>query len=281
MTGDELATFVTMLAFGALVAWALARLRLQAPSEALVRINLRGHRVPAVLGDAIVVSALTGLAILALVDGVGWHATPELSVVLATLLILVVFGVAGAWDDRKGDERPRGFKGHLGALKTGRVTGGLVKLLAGGLAGLAAGFLVFDGVVAPLQTGAIVALAANLANLLDRAPGRTGKACLIAAVPLVVAGSVDWSLAAAGSLGALAAVMPLDLGERGMLGDAGANPLGAVMGLGFALTFGPMGRWVILAILVALNAASERWSFSVAIESSKVLSRIDRAGRQP
>ena len=231
------------------------------------------------LGDALVTAAITGIGVIAVAGAAGWDAGPDKRVVLATLLLLLVFGIAGAWDDRKGDERPRGFGGHLRALRGGRVTGGLVKLVAGGFAGLAAGALFFDQLSEVLQTGLIVALTANLLNLFDRAPGRAGKVALLLAAPLVIWGSGDWALASAAALGALAAVLPLDLGERGMLGDAGANPLGAVLGLGAALSAGPALRWVLVVVLLALNAASERWSFSRAIESVPLLRAVDRAGR--
>lgn len=271
--------FLGLFGCGALVAAAVGRLRLSSPPRSLVRVNYRGREVPAVLGDALVIAAITGIGVVAVVGAGEWRTGPEKRVVLATLLLLVVFGIAGAWDDRKGDERPRGFGGHLRALRGGRVTGGLVKLVAGGLAGLAAGALVFDDLGAVVQTGLIVALTANLVNLFDRAPGRAAKVTLLLAAPLVIWGGGDWALASGAALGALAALLPLDLAERGMLGDAGANPIGAVVGFGAALSCGPGLRWVLVVVLLGLNAASERWSFSRAIEAVPALRAFDRAGR--
>lgn len=278
MRGDP-AFFCALFAAGVLLAVPLIYLRLLAPDPSLIRVNFRGKEVPAVLGYPVVVTGLVGLAILALAEGAGWGVGSSGQVVLAVLVILVVFGVAGAWDDRKGDERPRGFKGHLGALSTGKVTGGLVKLTAGGLAGLAAGWLVWEEVIPAAQTGLIVALAANLVNLFDRAPGRAAKISILTALPLALLGHGGWALAAASTLGALVTVLPFDLRERGMLGDTGANPLGALLGLGIALSCGSAGRWVALGLLVALNAASERWSFSSAIDRTPALRFIDRLGR--
>jgi UDP-N-acetylmuramyl pentapeptide phosphotransferase/UDP-N-acetylglucosamine-1-phosphate transferase len=267
--------------FGASVALSLAPLRIASPPAALVRTNFRGRSVPAVLGDALLVAGLLTLGAAAVAGAGGWIGDePSAEVFLAVLVVLVVFGIAGSWDDRKGDERPRGFKGHLGALRTGRVTGGLVKLMAGGLAGLAAGAILFEGAAEILQTGAIIALAANLINLLDRAPGRAAKVCLLVGLPLVILGARDWALAAAGSLGALAGVVRFDLSERAMLGDAGANPLGALLGLGLALGLGSGGRWVTLLVLLVANAASERWSFSRAIDAWAPLRWLDRLGRE-
>lgn len=271
--------FFALFGCGILVAAAVGRLRLSSPPGSLLRVNYRGREVPAVLGGALVTAAITGIGVIAVVGSGEWRTGPDKRIVLATLLLLVVFGIAGAWDDRKGDERPRGFGGHLRALRGGRITGGLVKLVAGGLAGLGAGALVFGNLEAVVQTGLIVALSANLVNLFDRAPGRAGKVALLLAAPLVIWGHGDWALAAAAALGALAALLPLDLAERGMLGDSGANPIGAVVGFGAVLSFGPGPRWILVAVLLLLNAASERWSFSRAIEAVPVLRSLDRAGR--
>ena len=258
----------------------LATVALRSPNPALVRVNFRGRKVPAVLGGPVVLAGLLGIGAIALGDAAGWVDGPSAGIMSVAVLLLTVFGLAGAWDDRKGDERARGFKGHIGALRTGKVTGGLVKLLSGGLAGLLAGWMVFDEIIPAIQTGLIVALAANLINLFDRAPGRAGKVCLLAGLPLLFWGHEDWALAAAPSFGALAGILPLDLKERGMLGDAGANPLGAMLGLGIALSADVGQRWGILVLLLFLNAASEKWSFSQIIRSVGPLDRLDKLGRQ-
>jgi hypothetical protein len=98
-------------------------------------------------------------------------------------------------------------------------------------------------------------------------------------VPLVVVGDPGWVVAAAGLLGALAGCLSLDLSERAMLGDAGANPLGAVLGLGLGVTLETTGRLAAIALLVVLNAASEKWSFSRAIERVGWLRALDDIGR--
>jgi UDP-GlcNAc:undecaprenyl-phosphate GlcNAc-1-phosphate transferase len=264
---------------GAAVALAVMRVRLRAPPPALIRINVAGREVPAVLGDSVVAGGLAGVVGLALAAAVGWGAADVGRTGAAVALLVVVLGLAGRFDDLRGDESARGFGGHLRAARAGTITGGLIKIIAGGVAGLAAGALVTDGISIVLA-GMTVALAANLFNLLDRAPGRAGKVWLVAAAPVFVLASNEWSVAAAGTLGALIAILPADLGARGMLGDAGANPLGAIWGLGLATALSPAGLAAAIAVLALLNLASERWSFSRAIERTPVLRALDRLGRK-
>ncbi len=276
-----LAAFVVvqMLVAGA-VAAVLLRFRERRYPGSLVRSNVRGLQVPAILGDALVGGAFPGLLLLALLQG----RVTRMAQTVAVALVLVVMWAAGAWDDRRGDERPRGFHGHLGALRSRSLTGGLLKIIAGMFAGFVAAFFLPAGTASPLahavETILLVGLAANLINLFDRAPGRAGKITLLVGVPLGLFGSVLWAVAAAPVFGALVYCLLPDMRERAMLGDAGANPLGAVLGVGLAASLAEPGRLVAIAILLALNLASERWSFSKAIEATPALRWFDGLGRK-
>ena len=264
---------------GAAIAAAVARVRIASPPGGLIRTNVAGAAVPAVLGDGLVAGSLVALAVLAGAAALGWTAADSGRTGAAVALAIGILGAAGRLDDLRGDEDIRGFSGHLRAAARGRVTGGALKIFAGGVAGLATGALVASGLDI-LVVGLLVALGANTFNLLDRAPGRAGKLWLLAALPLFVWGSSGWGVGAAGMAGALIAVLPADLGARGMLGDAGANPLGAVWGLGLASATGDVGRAVAIGVLVLVNAASEKWSFSHAIESVRWLRSLDHLGRK-
>lgn len=275
-------------------AW-LARTAIHRPHEALIRTNIDGRPVPAVLGYALVGGSLTGLLIASWVArGLDEPVRGTLAfgslfdtgtVGLATGVVLVGFYLAGSWDDRRGDERPRGFRGHLESLRSGRLTGGLVKLTGGGLVALGAAVIMRVGVF-PWGTVALsavaIALTANLLNLFDRAPGRAGKVFLLMALPMAALGDDAWLVAAAGTTGALLAALPFDLRARAMLGDAGSNPLGAVLGVGFAFNLGGslavLGALVV--VLLALTLASERWSFSEVIARNRWLARLDHLGRK-
>ncbi len=70
-----------------------------------------------------------------------------------------------------------------------------------------------------------------------------------------------------------------DLEGKTMLGDCGANAVGALLGLSYIARTGPVGRHVALVGIAALIAASERVSFTQVIADTPVLRELDEMGR--
>jgi hypothetical protein len=149
----------------------------------------------------------------------------------------------------------RGFRGHL---ESGRTTG-MLKLVGIPLVGLAA--------TRRLSGALLVGLAANALNQLDTAPGRALKAYLAAA----------FATGAPTSLAVL--LLPYDLREMTMLGDAGSNALGAVLALKSVSSLTERGRWVACAALGGLTLVGENVSLGELIERTPVLRELDRLGR--
>lgn len=169
-------------------------------------------------------------------------------------------GACGAYDDMTavGDPR-RGFRAHLSALGEGEVTSGIVKLAGIGAAGLAAGALLERRPLDRLLAGAVIAGTAHLVNLLDVRPGRAAAAVLALGAPGLLRGGAAGDLSAA-AVGAAAAVLPDDLRERTMLGDAGAHALGAALGAAVVAGNGRAGLLLHAAALVAAAAHGDRIS---------------------
>jgi Glycosyl transferase family 2 len=149
----------------------------------------------------------------------------------------------------------RGIRAHLEA---GRTTG-MLKLAGIPLVGIAA--------TRSLSGGLLVAGCANLVNQLDTKPGRALKAYLAAAFVLRA------------PLGFAVLLLPYDLRERVMLGDAGSNALGAMVGLKSVERIHGWGRWAAIAAIAGMNLLGERRSFGMLIERTPVLSEIDAWGR--
>lgn len=248
------------------------------------RQNYRGVTLPTAVGLVIPLAVVSTSAALTLLTTLGWRPDrPGLGALEMTVTAVVGFGLLGLVDDMAVDTDASGYRGHLRALLRGRLTAGSLKLAAGpAVAVIVVAPLSQDSTVRLLLDGALVALSANLANLFDRAPGRVGKLSLVLAGVLVATTAATPELLGVVVVaGAAAALLVPDLRERMMLGDAGANPLGAALGLGAVLSFSPVTRTVLLGVVFALNLVSERVSFSRVIERVGPLRVVDRLGRGP
>lgn len=271
--GSRLGRFVAGAAASA-AAYRVLRARPPGGAQPWTRTNYRGRRVTLLAGPAYAGSA--GLAALVL------PAPPRLRAALAVATLGA--GFVGGYDDLAGHTHAKGLRGHLGALSRGEVTSGTLKILGVGATGVVAGSLVGRKPGGrrggTLITGALIAGTANLVNLLDLRPGRALKVGLVLGVPLVAAGGTVGSLVAAPA-GAAAGLLPADLTEDSMLGDAGANALGAMLGTALAarLRDRPVGLGLALATVVGLTLASERVSFSAVIDASRPLRWLDGLGR--
>jgi Glycosyl transferase family 2 len=169
------------------------------------------------------------------------------------ITLVMLFGFLD--DAFSGEER--GFRAHL---RERRTTGAL-KAVSIPLVGLWR--------TRSLSGALLFALAANFLNQLDTRPGRCLKAYLLAAGPLRA------------PLGLAVLLLPYDLDERTMLGDAGSNALGAVLGLKSVERLHGFSRWAAIGTLAGLNVLGERTSIGRLIERTPVLHELDRLGRRP
>jgi glucosyl-3-phosphoglycerate synthase len=173
---------------------------------------------------------------------------------------LAVAGIAvlGLVDDLWAGEE-RGFRAHL---RAGSTTGVLKAV------GIPALVLVATRNV---RGALLVSLAANALNQLDTRPGRALKAFAGAALAL---------RGAPRSYAPIAVLLaPYDLREMTMLGDAGSNALGAVLGYGSVTTFTARGQRLAIAALAGLTVVGELYSLGSLIERTPGLSQLDRLGR--
>jgi len=259
-------------------------------AAAWTRTNHRGEQLTLLEGPALAAGAVLAAA-----------AAPGLPPRARAALMTAAAGAAacGGYDDLAGSGDRRGFRGHLGALAHGEVTTGAVKLGGIGAAGLAASGLLGGPAADVLVNAGLIAGCANLVNLFDLRPGRAIKVAvaggLLAAVPGAAArrraipagaaplpaGALPAGALLALPLGAALALAGEDLGERAMLGDAGANALGALLGTVAAASLSRPARLALLAGITGLTAASEVVSFTRVIERTPPLRWLDMLGRRP
>jgi UDP-N-acetylmuramyl pentapeptide phosphotransferase/UDP-N-acetylglucosamine-1-phosphate transferase len=248
----------------------------------LQRRNFRNRPLPTAAGLLVVIAVLGVEAGRATLGAFGLGDEPGRNIARPLVLFACLgFGLLGLIDDLLGTEQDRGFRGHLHALSEGRVTTGVIKIFGGAAVALVlAANVSFVSGRRLLADAVLIALAANLANLLDRAPGRAIKAGLVAWLAIAVVARGDAvGIAIAPVIGAFCGLLGDDLHEHLMLGDTGANVLGGVLGLAVVLDVGRGPRNFVLIGLVALTLAAEVVSFSSVIDRVPVLRRFDMVGR--
>jgi UDP-N-acetylmuramyl pentapeptide phosphotransferase/UDP-N-acetylglucosamine-1-phosphate transferase len=254
-------------------------------SPALERTNYRGHTLATAGGLYIILTVLVIDAGRSVLGALGVGPESGLTEARSAVLFAVFgFGLLGLIDDLAAVGEDRGFTGHVRALREGRVTTGMLKLVGG--AAVAVVLVATPGFKSGrtlIVDALLIALAANLGNLLDRAPGRTIKFGLVAYVPIAIAvGSAPIGIAIAPVMGAALGLLGDDLHERLMLGDTGANVIGAVLGLAVVLGSRDSIRLGVMLVLLALNVAAELVSFSRVIDVVPFLRWFDRLGsRRP
>jgi UDP-GlcNAc:undecaprenyl-phosphate GlcNAc-1-phosphate transferase len=252
-----------------------------------VRENWRGVAIPFPFGVLVLAAAAVALVPLSLVaqladDDVFEPTLPRVLIyalgITALGLVDDVLGSAGR--DPEAPATARGWRGHGAAVLGGAFSTGALK--AAGALGLAL-FVSLDANGSTgdmLLSAGVLVLATNFFNLLDLRPGRSVKAFVALAAGLTI-GTMD--LGPLKSIGLLAGPVIIaglyDLRERAMLGDTGANLIGALAGLWLVLSLSPTGQAVALVVLAALTAYGEFRSISVFIERTPGFRHLDSIGR--
>ncbi|HTD10103.1 MAG TPA: hypothetical protein VK680_14555 [Solirubrobacteraceae bacterium] len=300
--------FVIALASGAILAPLLIRALRDAGQT---RANYRQRELPFPFGVLTLAAALVALIPLTLLQKLAstqiFH--PEMGPIAVYALGVLALGLIddmlardghrgrdsdGGHDSNRGREGDsarggadagtrlpqRGWRGHGAAVLRGEFSTGALK--AAGSLGLALLAMSYLGLSNGrwLLAAAVLVLATNAFNLLDLRPGRATKAFVLLGAGLAI-GSADlralWALGLFVAPALVAGVY--DLRERAMLGDTGANLLGALAGLWLVLSLSKTGQLIALALLLGITVYGELRSISALIERTPGLRRLDSWGR--
>ena len=200
------------------------------------------------------------------------------------LFACFAFAFLGLIDDLLGTDGDRGFGGHLRALRAGRLTTGAMKLFGGGVVAIV--LTAAPGEVSGrrlLADAALVALAANLGNLLDRAPGRTIKVGLLAYVPIALAAGTGPGRPGPGPGGRRGRRAAPGRPRRAAACSATPAPTCSARCSAWRSCSRRAGRSAPASSSRSslLNLASERVSFTKVIDATPGLRHLDRLGRRP
>jgi UDP-N-acetylmuramyl pentapeptide phosphotransferase/UDP-N-acetylglucosamine-1-phosphate transferase len=272
---SPVAAAIGAFAVGAIVVWlGLRSVRNLLRKPPHFRSNYRGRPVLATAGVVLVFPLAAAVGFAAAIRGGGLRTAGTILWTGAALACL------GYLDDAYGDRRAGGLWGHARELVRGHFTTGLLKAGGGAVVGLAAAWSLGLRGGWIVAGGAVVALAANMANLLDVRPGRAIKAWLPCAAALVAfgipAGGTTTTVALGGGL---LAFLVWEMREEVMLGDTGAGLVGGALGVAAVASLGDLALLVVLGALAALTVVSEVVSFTSVIEAVPPLRWVDRLGR--
>lgn len=277
-----------VLSFGAALAFTPVLLR-GLCEAGFVRANYAGRELPVPAGLAIPLAACGAFAVAAPLDRFVDDSILSGPGLFAGVIYVLGVALLGTIDDLVGTpailgdlgrQNPRGWRGHARAVLGGAFSTGFIKAAGAlGLAALAVGVLV-PGDAEYLLAIALVVLTTNLLNLLDLRPGRSIKVFGFAALAI---GAATWDARPLWTLGAfigpIAVLARYDLGEKAMLGDAGSNAMGAVLGLWMVLALSTNAQIVALAVVAAITLFGEFRSISAIVDRRPLLRYIDSLGR--
>ncbi|WP_350344686.1 hypothetical protein PRVXT_001115 [Proteinivorax tanatarense] len=187
------------------------------------------------------------------------------------LFVFTTVFLLGYIDDVSNDNHNKGLKGHIRAISKGELTSGFIKAAGVPLTLLLyMGFSIFN-----IIEVFFLSLVVNLFNFFDLRPGRCQKVFILLFLPLtlLVDSSYNYLI-----LGAVIVTLYLDLAEMAVLGDGGANLLGAVMAINVIKLPTDIRIGLYFSVLI-LTIVGEKYSYTNIIEKSKILTFIDEIGR--
>ncbi len=240
----------------------------------LLKKNYKDKYIPVVGGIILMISTITSWYMLFILNLVN----PD--ILNLNIFIILVIGTTGLLDDICGDKQAQGFKGHFKSLLNGNLTTGIFKILITTLVSI---FVLIElkiyNIPGIIINAGIIILTTNFLNLLDLRPARSIKAFIGISFLLIMINisSIIYFLP---FFIVLVFYLPYELQAKIMLGDSGANLLGAILGFNTIIIIDTLIiKFIVLLFLLFLNLLSEKYSYSSIIEKNFILSWIDRLGR--
>lgn len=241
----------------------------------VLRKNYLGEIIPCGMGIGFLPPVIVGSIILML------NKDTDRQSLVSIALGIAAMTCAGTVDDFLCDGSVKGFKGHIGHLLRGRLTTGGFKALIAGAVSLGIFTVIFPGPLEGLLNCLLFMLFTNFFNLLDLRPGRAIKFFFFTWVISFCIVSFNGYLNILCPLaGGIVAYLPYEMKRKSMMGDAGANGIGAGVGLYYCFGLNSLPKAAIVTVLILLHIISERHSFTEFIYNNRILRVIDNFGNK-
>jgi UDP-GlcNAc:undecaprenyl-phosphate/decaprenyl-phosphate GlcNAc-1-phosphate transferase len=194
--------------------------------------------------------------------------------------VLVLISLIGWFDDRYA-EKPKGIKGHfITSLKRRKPTIGAWKALVGGCIAGWISWIYSTTLSLFLLHFFLIFFLTNFINLLDLRPGRAIKGFFLLFLILFTASRTIPFWLWEPVLLTAAFLLIYDLKRTVMLGDIGANGLGAILGY-WGVLYAPFGLKLALVLFTFVaHVYAEKKSITAMIRQHPFLHWIDMLGRK-
>jgi UDP-N-acetylmuramyl pentapeptide phosphotransferase/UDP-N-acetylglucosamine-1-phosphate transferase len=203
----------------------------------------------------------------------------DAKIALPLTLLIMAATFFGFIDDSLGTREFSGFKGHIGALFKGRLTTGALKAIGIPLVAVISAAPFSLGIFELIGNALLIALTVNTLNLFDLRPGRALKVYIPLQLAILIFGNPALLTSSASLTGIAVALIGPDLKEKIMLGDSGANVLGAALGFCIVVGCDWNVKIPLTIALIVLQQLTEHISISKVVEKTAFLRMLDDAGR--
>lgn len=237
----------------------------------LMKENYKGEVIPAGAGIIFII-------ILIIFLGFYYYFKLDILNISSRLIFLLsIITAISLVDDQIGKKDYQGFKGHFSQLRQGNLTTGALKAIIALILVLLIVNWQQHFFNVSIDVG-IILLMTNLLNLLDLRPGRALKSFLFLSLILLVF-LPPFFLYLVPIYLATCFYLPYELKGKVMLGDTGANSLGAFLGFGYSMWDNLLAKVLLLVLLITLTLLAEKYSFTKIIENNSILRYLDNLGR--
>jgi len=243
----------------------------------ITRKNYKGDTIPVGMGIVFIPVIIINSIFLNYFIGNDSRIQQLLLVFLAGIMTMAIIGLI---DDLIGNRDTTGFKGHIKALLSGKLTTGGFKAVIGGLIALLLGSLFSFHIIEIIVNALIIALFTNLINLLDLRPGRALKGFLTISTLFIIVGlSREVRIIFSSFIAYAIGYFPQDIKAKSMMGDVGSNTLGVILGIVTVISYTMTAKYVVLALLILVHILTEKYSITEIIKKNPILNFIDELGR--
>lgn len=238
------------------------------------KLNYRNENIPIAMGLLFIFIQFISLSLVLFIG------EKFSQYIILYLFSITLMGMIGLLDDLIGDEKVKGFKGHIKSFFKGKLTTGAMKAGTGFLISFFVSIIISENLIEIIVNTFLIALFTNSINLFDLRPGRAIKVFLLISLIMLFSNEInEYNFILFSFYGILFIYLPIDLKALAMMGDIGSNVLGMTLGVYCVFTHNIIVKSIYLFILLLIHIMAEKISFSKIIENNKVLNFIDQLGR--